>query len=431
MESGAHSRGIIKKTGTGIRYAFRSLKYRNYRLFFSGQAVSLIGTWMQQVAVSWLAYRLTGSTIILGTVAFCAQVPVFFLSPFTGALGDRMDRRKMLFTVQIASMVQASILFFLTVTGNITAWHLILLSLALGIINSFEMPTRQAFILEMVDDKRDLPNAIALNSAVFNSSRLIGPAIAGIIVALSGEAVCFAVNSISYLASAVAFLLMRIRPSSDVIIPGNFFNDIREGFRYAAGHRLVRDVLITVAFTSFFSMMFPVLLPVFASEVLRGDSHTFGFLVSSAGAGALFATMFLAMRSSITGLGRIINVSMMAFALSVMLLAAPARLASVMVLLMIAGFSTIVVIASCNTILQTVSDSDKRGRVLSFYIMSFTGAAPLGSLTAGYVSHRIGVPYTFLCAGLVCLAASVLVFFRLRGDKRYVAQGPPDASGDN
>lgn len=413
MENGPYIKGLTGKAGAGLGKAFRSLKYRNYRLFFTGQAVSLIGTWMQQVAVSWLAYRLTGSAIILGTVAFCGQMPVFFLSPFTGALGDRWSRRNILFATQIFSMVQAFTFFILTFTGHITPWQIVVLSLALGVINSFEMPTRQAFLLEMVDDRRDLPNAIALNSAAFNSSRLIGPAIAGIVVAVSGEAVCFAVNSLSYLASAAALMMMRIAPSAPYTA-GRLFEDISEGFRYARGHRLVRDLLIVVAFTSFFSMMFPVLLPEFARVVLHGDSHTFGMLVSAAGAGALSATMFLAMRTSIRGLGNIINVCMLSLAAAFILLAAPARLLTVMLFLALAGFSTIVVIASCNTILQTISDPEKRGRVISFYIMAFTGAAPMGSLAAGYVSHRIGARYTFLCAGLVCLAAGVLVFFRLK-----------------
>lgn len=414
METEPHSKRLPDKAGEGLRKAFRSLKYRNYRLFFTGQAVSLIGTWMQQVAVSWLVYRLTGSAIMLGTVAFCAQIPAFLLSPFTGALGDRWNRRNILLGTQIFSMIQAFIFFVLTFMELIVPWHIVVLSLALGVINSFEMTARQAFLLDLVDDKRDLPNAIALNSAAFNSSRLIGPAIAGVVVALSGEAVCFAVNSASYLASAGALMMMTLEPSESYA-SGRLFNDIREGFRYVRGHRLVRDILIIVAFTSFFSMMFPVLLPVFAREVLHGNSHTFGFLVSAAGAGALSATMFLALRSSIKGLGAIINVCMLCLASAFMFLAAPAMLFTVMILLAIAGFSTIVVIASCNTILQTVSDSDKRGRVISFYIMAFTGAAPLGSLAAGYVSHRIGAPFTFLCAGLTCLAAGGVLFFRRKG----------------
>ncbi len=411
MKIEPYTKGLPEKAGAGLRKAFRSLKYRNYRLFFTGQAVSLIGTWMQQVAVSWLVYRLTGSAIMLGTVAFCAQIPAFLLSPFTGALGDRWNRRNILLGTQIFSMIQAFIFFVLTFMELIVPWHIVVLSLALGVINSFEMTARQAFLLDLVDDKRDLPNAIALNSAAFNSSRLIGPAIAGIVVALSGEAVCFAVNSASYLASAAALMLMTFAPSAGYK-SGRLFNDIREGFRYVRGHRLVRDMLIIVAFTSFFSMMFPVLLPVFAREVLHGNSHTFGFLVSAAGAGALAATMFLAIRSSIKGLGAIINVCMLCLASAFMLLAAPAMLFTVMIFLALAGFSTIVVIASCNTILQTVSDSDKRGRVISFYIMAFTGAAPLGSLAAGYVSHRIGAPFTFFCAGLTCLVAGAVLFFR-------------------
>lgn len=413
MESVPHSNLFLHRAGRGFKTAFRSLGYRNYRLFFSGQAVSLIGTWMQQVAVSWLAYRLTGSSLILGTVAFCAQVPVFVLSPFTGALGDRLDRRKILFTVQILSMMQAFVLFLLTVTGVVLPWHIIVLMLVLGVINSFEMPTRQAFLLEMVDDKRDLPNAIALNSAAFNSSRLIGPAFAGIVVALWGEAVCFAINSASYLASASAFLLMHLRPA-----PGferkSLLADIREGFRYIMDFRFIRNLLFIVAFVSFFSMIFPVLLPVLASEVLKGDSHTFGFLVSSVGAGALTATMFLAVRNSIKGLVNIINVCMFVSGVMFLLLARPVSLAVAMLLLAVTGFCMIVIMASCNTILQTVSDEEKRGRVISFYIMSFTGAAPLGSLAAGYMSHRLGVPYTFLISGIICILAGVAISLKLR-----------------
>lgn len=418
MENEPRSSGLLGKGGTVLKTAFRSLKYRNYRLFFTGQAVSLIGTWMQQVAVSWLAYRLTGSSILLGTIMFCAQIPVFILSPFTGALGDRWSRRNILLGTQFFSMMQSIVLFILTFTGVVEPWHIILLILMLGVINSFEMPTRQAFLLEMVDDKRDLPNAIALNSAAFNSSRLIGPALAGIVVAVAGEAVCFAVNAASYLASASALFFMRLKPAP-VIEKKNLFDDIREGFDYVVHTKFIRDLILTVAFTSFFSMMFPVLLPVFATGVLKGDSNTFGFLVSSVGAGALAATMFLAIRTSIKGLGRVINVCMYLMGFSLAALLFPVSLVPVMALLVISGFCMIVIIASCNTFLQTLSDPDKRGRVISFYIMAFTGAAPLGSLVAGYVSHRAGAPYTFLCSGICCLTAGVLMSFRSRKSGGY------------
>lgn len=421
MESEHSNKVLLTRAGRGVRSAFRSLKYRNYRLFFSGQAVSLTGTWMQQVAVSWLAYRLTGSALILGTVSFCAQIPVFMLSPFTGALGDRLNRRTILFAVQILAMVQSFALFMLTVTGTVAPWHIIVLSLALGVINSFEMPTRQAFLIEMVDDKRDLPNAIALNSAAFNSSRLIGPALAGIVVAVSGEATCFAINCISFLASASAFLFMRIKPAPE-FERKNLLADIREGFRYVSRFTLVRDLLLVVAFNSFFSMIFPVLLPIYAREVLKGDSHTFGFLISAVGAGALAATMFLAIRNSIKGLGRVINICMLIMGAVFMLLALPAFFMPVLALLVAAGFCMIVINASCNTILQTVSDEDKRGRVISFYIMAFTGAAPMGSLAAGYVSHMISAPSTFFAAGIICFITGVIISFRLRTARRDVPE---------
>lgn len=295
---------------------------------------------------------------------------------------------------------------------------MIALSLAQGIINSFEMPTRQAFIMDIIDDKKDLPNAIALNSAVFNSSRLIGPAIAGIVVAIAGEAVCFAVNSMTYLASLLALLLMRF-VSEQNHSGKRFLDDMYEGFRYVRRNRLVRDLLAVVAFASFFTMMFPVLLPIFAREVLMGDSHTFGFLVSAVGSGALAATMFLAIRTGIEGLGGIINFCIFSLATAFMLLAAPPLLFTAIILLALAGFSTIVIIASCNTIIQTVSESDKRGRVLSFYVMAFTGGAPLGSLVAGYVSDRLGAPLTFFYAGLACLIAGILIFFRRRGKRNW------------
>jgi MFS family permease len=363
---------------------------------------------MQNIALNWLLFRLTGSPFLLGASTFAGQIPIFLLAPVSGVIGDRFDRRKILVAVQCASMIQAFVLAGITLAGVVQAWHLILLTFLLGVINAFELPIRQALVFDLIDNKRDLPNAIALNSSLFNGSRLIGPAVAGMIVAAAGEGICFLINAVSYLASISSFCAMQIKVSAREKRVSRVLSDIKEGVRYAAGSTPVKELLILIALISFFGLTFPVLLPVFASDILHGESHTFGFLVSSAGAGAFTATLYLASRSSIKGLGKIINAALYAISIGFLIFSFSTVLYLSMAALFIVGFTSIVVIASCNTILQTVVDENKRGRVMSLYVMAFTGTAPVGGLIAGSISEIAGAPVTLAACGICCFIIAVL-----------------------
>jgi len=404
---------VIKMGDWRSAPALRALSHRNYRLFFFGQGVSLMGTWMQSIASSWLIYRLTGSAFMLGLNGFLGQMPVFFISPFAGVLGDRWSRHRILLAVQIFAMIQALILSALTLAGAVQVWHILALTCVLAIINSFEMPVRQAFVIEMVNDKSDLPNAIALNSSIFNGSRLIGPAAAGIIVAAAGEGVCFLINGISYIAVISAFISMNVSTEKPQKKDKNIFADMKEGLFYAAGFVPIRDILLLISVTSLFGMTFPVLLPVFANKVFNGGSNTFGVLVSSSGAGAFLATIYLAMRKSIHGQGRVMNMAVYALSFGLIAFSLSKSIYLSILLLVLVGFSMIAVIASCNMVLQAIVDEDKRGRVMSFYVMAFSGAAPLGNLLAGTLSSTLGAPTTVLIFGSVCFIIGVIFSYRL------------------
>lgn len=403
-----------------ISRTVRALSNRNYRLFFTGQGISLVGTWMQSIAASWLLYRLSGSAFILGLSGFFSQIPVFLISPVAGVLGDRWNRHRIIIAVQVMSMIQAFVFAAITLTGIVQIWHILLMSCVLGIINAFEMPTRQAFVMEMVGDRSLLPNAIALNSSIFNGSRLIGPAVAGIIVSIAGEGFCFLINGISYIAVIVAFISMNVDSRKNISADRNFLSEIKDGFAYATGHVPIRDLLTVAALISFFSMTFPVLLPVFATKIFGGGSHTFGLLVSASGAGAFLATVFLAMRKSIAGLGKVMNIAVYAFAAGLILFSFSKILYLSMILLVILGFSMITVFASCNTLLQTIVDESKRGRVMSFYVMAFTGFAPAGSLLSGIVSSKAGAPLTLFMFGLACMFFGIIFSFRLPVVKKMI-----------
>jgi len=402
--------------------ALRALSNRDYRLFFFGQGVSLIGTWMQSIAASWLMYRLTGSALMLGLAGFLGQMPVFLISPVAGVLGDRWNRHRMLLAVQVMAMIQAFVFAAVTLSGAVQVWHILMLSCILGIINAFEMPVRQAFVIQMVKKKSDLPNAIALNSSIFNGSRLVGPAIAGIIVAAAGEGVCFLINGISYIAVIAAFLSMHVSPAAVQKSGKNLFSEMKDGLSYAMGFVPIRDLLTLIAFMSLFGMAFPVLLPVFADKILGGGSHTFGLLVSASGGGAFLATIFLAMRKSIHGLGRVMNIGIFTLSLGLMAFSFSKFVFLSLFLLIIVGFSMIVVVASCNMVIQAVVDEDKRGRVMSFYVMAFNGAAPMGSLMAGSLSSKAGAPVTVFFFGSACLLLAVVFSFRLPAVRGLIKQ---------
>ncbi len=391
-----------------FRHLLRALRSRNYRLFVMGQCVSLTGTWMQQIAMSWLVYRLTGSPLLLGLVGFSSQIPTLLISPVAGVLADRWDRRLLLLATQTLAMGQAIILATVVLTGIVQIWQILLLSLFLGIVNAFDIPTRQSFLVEMVDHREDLSNAIALNSSMVNGARLIGPSIAGLLVGTAGEGVCFVLNAISYLAVILALAAMKIAPSPGKNRPRRLLHELDEGLRYAFNFAPIRSILLLIALVSLMGMPYSVLVPVFAKDVLHGNAHTFGFLMTAAGSGALAGTFYLASRQSVRGLGRVIVMATIAFALGLFSFALSHSLALSLGALALTGFGAMTFISSCNTVLQTVLDEDKRGRVMSFFTVAFLGMAPFGSLGAGTMAGIIGPQNTLLVGGLGCLVGAAI-----------------------
>ncbi len=398
-----------EKTRTPIRNLLRALRSRNYRLFIAGQSVSLVGTWMQQVAMSWLIYRLTGSAILLGVVGFASQIPTLFISPVAGVLADRWDRRRLLIITQTLAMFQAAFLALVVLAGIVQVWQILLLSLILGVVNAFDIPTRQSFVVEMVEHREDLGNAIALNSSMVNGARLIGPAIAGFLVASVGEGICFVLNAISYLAVIMALAAMRLRPAPPrQHARRHILHELYEGLRYAYEFGPIRSILLLLALVSFMGMPYSVLAPVFAKDILHGDAHTFGFLMTAAGSGALAGTLYLASRRSVLGLGRLIVMATILFSVGIATFAVSTHLILSLAALTLAGFGAMTLVSSCNTILQTILDEDKRGRVMSFFAMSFIGVAPFGSLGAGSMAGIIGPRDTLLLGGMGCLAGAAV-----------------------
>ena len=386
----------------------RALRYRNYRLFFGGQIVSLAGTWITMTATSWLVYRLTGSAVLLGVVGFAGQFPTFVLGPFAGIMVDRWDRHRLLVLTQSLSMAQSFALAALTLTGQITITHIVLLNLVQGVVNAFDMPARQAFVIQLIENKADLGNAIALNSSMVNAARLVGPSIAGMVIAGTGEGWCFMIDGFSYLAVIVALLRMQIvRTQVALRAKTGAVTQFLEGFSYAFGFRPVRSIILLLAVVSLVGVPYSVLMPIFAATVFRGGPHTLGFLMGATGCGALLGALWLAARKSVIGLGRIIpsacalfGAGLIAFSLSsVLWLAIPC--------LVIAGFGFMVQMAASNTVIQTIVDDEKRGRVMGFYMMAFLGTAPFGSLIAGSMSARLGPQRTLLIGGICCLAGAL------------------------
>lgn len=406
--------------GGRLRLALRALRHRNFRLFTAGQTISVIGTWMQQVAVSWLVYRLTGSAFYLGLVGFLSQAPAFVLAPFAGALADRVNKHRLVIVTQAGAMVQAALLALLVMSGTVEIWHILALMTLLGAIIGFDTPSRQAFLLEMVGDRADLPNAIALNSSMFNLARLIGPAIAGVAIAAIGEGWVIAVNAVSYIAVLASLLLMRLPAHPRAHRHPGMLRHIREGFRYAFGFPPIRSILLMVATVSVVAVPFTVLLPVVATEVLGGGAETLGFLMAATGLGALSGALALAMRSTVTGLGRVIVNAAAIFGIGLIGVALSRSLPLTLGLLMLAGFGMMTQMASSNTVLQTLVDDDKRGRVMSLYSMAFLGTAPLGSLLAGAAASRVGAPLTIGIGGAGCIVAAGVFGSRLPVLREYV-----------
>jgi len=389
-------------------HIFRALKYRNFRLFFIGQGISIVGTWMQQVAMGWLVYRLTSSPLLLGVVAFASQIPMFALTPLAGVMSDRLDRRRMIIFTQILSMIQALLLAFLTLTGAIAVWHIIVLGIFLGCINSFDIPSRQSFIVEMVEKKENLANAIALNSLMFNAARLVGPSIAGIIIGIAGEGVCFLLNGISFIAAIWALYSMNIRPRKVHGQDSHILEGLKEGLRYAYASLPIRFILTLLGVVSLMGMSYVVLMPVFAKDILKGGPSTFGLMMASAGVGALFATVYLAPRKNILRIAGMIPVFSSIFAVGLIAFSLSRALWLSLLLLAFTGFGIMAHMASSNIILQTIVDDDKRGRIMSLYAMAFIGVAPFGSLLTGGLASRIGATNTLIAGGFLCILASAI-----------------------
>jgi len=396
---------MIRERATDrLRTTFRSLSHRNYRLFFGGQGLSLVGTWMQQIAVSWLVYRLTHSAFMLGVVGFSTRIPTFLLAPAAGVLVDRWERHRALVVTQVLSMIQAAILAALVLTGTITVWQIICLTLALGIINAFDVPVRQSFLVDMIGKKEDLGNAIALNSSMVNGARLVGPSLAGILIAAVGEGYCFLINAVSFLAVIISLLAMTDIPKRPKTVHPHFLRGLKEGFSYAFGFAPVRYLLSLLALMSLMGMGYMVLMPVYATEILSGGAHTYGFLMGATGIGALTGALFLASRKNVRGLMRIITLASGIFGVGLLALSVTRVFIPALIIMVTIGFGMMVQMAATNTIIQTLVDDDMRGRMMSFYAMAFMGMTPFGSLLSGSLAHSIGVPYTMAIGGVSCLA---------------------------
>jgi MFS family permease len=392
----------------GLKRIFRTLASRNYRLFFTGQSISLIGTWMQRVAISWLVYHLTSSELLLGLVSFLGLIPVFVLSPFAGVLADRIQCLRLLIVTQILAMVQALILAVMVMTGHISIEAIMLLSLFLGLVNAFDTPVRQAFTVEMIEKKEDIGNAIALNSAMFNGARLLGPSIAGLLIAALGEGPCFLFNGLSYLAVIASLLRMRINPVEKKTDNQKLLHGLKEGFLYSFGFPPIRTVLALLVVVSVMGMPYMVLMPVFAKDILHGGPHTYGFLLAAAGCGALMGAIFLALRTTVAGLENVIPRTAALFGFAIIAFAFSHDQWLSMFILVFAGFGLMVEMAASNTVLQSIVDEDKRGRVMSFYVMCAMGTAPIGSLLAGFVADQIGAPKTLWIGGVCCIFSALL-----------------------
>jgi MFS family permease len=410
-----------------VATAVRALRHRNFRLFFGGQLISLVGTWMQTVAQSWLVYRLTGSTLLLGTVGFASQIPVFLIAPIGGIVADRRNRHRVVIATQTSSMILAFILASLTLTNRIQVWEIIVLAAGLGVVNAFDIPARQAFLIDMVG-RKDLMNAIALNSSMFNGARILGPAVAGILVAWVGEGWCFFVNAVSYIAVIVGLLLMRIEHSANLSHEGSPIENILEGFRFVRDAAPIRAILLLLGLVSLVGMPYSVLMPVFAHQILHGGARELGILMGATGVGALLGALSLAARVGVKGLGRLIAVCAGGFGASLILFATSRSLWLSVILLVPVGFTMMVQMASSNTLLQSMSPDQLRGRVIAVYSMMFMGMAPFGAFFAGAIAHRVGAPWTVAIGGVACIAGAIafgmhLPNIRDRARELILAQG--------
>jgi MFS family permease len=408
------------RLATGLRSVGRALRHRNYRLFFTGQSISLIGTWLTKVATSWLVYRLTGSAWLLGVLAFAGQIPTFLLAPLAGVLVDRWDRYRVLLATQTLAMIQSALLATLALGGVIRVWEILALNVLQGLIDAFDMPVRQSMVVQMVDDRGDLPNAIALNSSMVNGARLLGPAIAGVLIAAEGEGWCFFIDAVSYAAVILSLLLMHLDLRPRMPKATHVLHEMAEGFRYVNGSVPIRALLLLLGVSGLAGRPFAVLLPVIAREVMHGGAATLGALQATAGVGALAGALYLASRASVLGLGRVVVASAAVFGIGLVAFSRAHVLWLAMPLLFVAGSGMMLQTAASNTIIQTIVDEDKRGRVMSLLAMSLFGTVPLGSLIAGALATRIGAENTILVGGAICVVAAGLFLRALPEVRRAV-----------
>jgi len=399
--------------GRDFSHAWRALRHRNFRLFFAGQSISLIGTWMTRVATAWLVYRLTRSSLVLGTVSFVGQIPTFLLAPVAGVLVDRLDRRRVLVWTQALAMLQSLMLAALTLSHRVTIIEVLILSAFQGVINAFDMPGRQAFLLQMVEDRADLSNAIAINSSMVNLARLIGPSLAGLVIAASSEGWCFLIDGFSYIAVIISLLLMRVSASQRAGGTTSIAAQLREGWEYVSTFAPVRTVLLLFALISLMGMPYAVLMPIFAAQVLHGGPHTLGFLMGAAGVGAMLSALSLVLRRSVRGLTKMLPISAALFGAGLILFGLSRALWLSLPLMLMIGFGMMQGLTVSNTIIQTLVPEDKRGRVMSYYTAAFVGMAPFGALLAGALATWIGPPRTVIVTGSCCIAGALWFWSRL------------------
>jgi len=403
-----------------MTFTLRALRHRNFALFIGGQGCALIGYWIQQLAVSWLVYRLTGSAMLLGVLSFAANLPVLLLAPFAGLWSDRLNRHRMMLATQVLEMLQAGALAALAFSGLIQTWHIIALTMLLGTCVAVELPVRHAYLLELVGDKQDLPNAVAMTSLVANCGRLIGPAIAGVLINRFSEATCFLINALSYVAVLASFALIRVRPQPSAAAHPPVLHGIKEGIAYAWCTVPIRLLLMLLAVVAFSAAPYGTLMPAIVHEAFAGGAETLGFLVGAAGMGAVCGTLVLASRRNVRGLTRLISTAALIAGCALIGLSWSRQLAFSLALMAAIGFSILVISVSVNMILQTIVDDDKRGRVMSLYTAAFLGVVPLGGLAAGMLADRIGAMATVLAGGVTCALAALYMLRKLPLLRRHI-----------
>jgi MFS family permease len=405
---------------SGISHAWRALRHRNFRLFFGGQSISLIGTWMTRIAISWLVYRLTKSALLLGVVGFAGQIPTFLLAPLAGVMVDRMDRRKLLVWTQALAMVQSLVLAWLTLSHRVTITEVLLLSIMQGLVNAFDMPGRQSFMVKMVEDRADLSNAIAINSSMVNVARLIGPSLAGLLIAATNEGWCFLVDGVSYIAVIASLVMMRLPAANMERATTTMMVQLREGWTYVAKSGPIHTILMLFGLISLMGWPFMVLMPVFAAQVLHGGPHTLGFLMGAVGVGSLASALSLVLRRSVRGLTGMIPAAAVAFGVGLIAFGFSNTLWLSMMMMLVTGFGMMQCVTASNTILQTLVDENMRGRVMSYYTMAFVGMAPFGSLLAGALAHVMGAQHTVIVSGVACILGALWFWTRLKGVRRQM-----------